>query len=99
LDGAETPDGDVYIGQRLNGDRLEIPAAALTNVFAWWRVTTDKLGCQTEKKYYLTDRAMSKWVENDSSALKRNKETGEIENAEWKSKLPPDVKPGRVVRS
>jgi hypothetical protein len=82
----DAPEGsDSYIGNLLNGKQIEIPIAAVTNVFAWWRVKTKETG-QGHRSYTLDDKAMNEHVQGAQRDPKRWDENGCLKDVEKKDK-------------
>ncbi|UBF28313.1 hypothetical protein K9N68_10780 [Kovacikia minuta CCNUW1] len=90
----DAPEGsDSYIGNLLNGKQIEIPIAAVTNVFAWWKVK--EKNNQGHKTYYLDDKAMNNYVEGSQGRQEKWDENGSLKNVEKVEKPPND---GKIIR-
>jgi hypothetical protein len=78
----DAPEGnDSYVDNLLNGKQIEIPIAAVTNVFAWWKVKTDN-GGQGHKTYHMDDKAMNDHVQGTQKRPERWDENGCLKDVE-----------------
>lgn len=90
-------DSGVMRGKLVSGGVCEVPAVAITNVFAsWWKV--DHVTNQGHKTIYVDDAVIEKKVESAVDDPKKWDENGALKGVEGKDRLPPDTPNGRIIR-
>jgi hypothetical protein len=85
-------------GRLLSGGLLEIPTAAITNVFSsWWKV--DNKTNKGHETFYVDDAVVETKVENAQNNPDRWDENGALKGVEGVEKLPKDAKNSRIIRA
>jgi len=88
-----------YNARTLAGSNIQIPVAAVTNVFAsWWKVSTNDFGGNGNKVYHAQTDWVEGYVEDKMDDPKAwDKETGELKGVEGEDHPPPDTPPSRKL--
>lgn len=95
----ESADGSgIMRGRLVSGGLLEIPAAAIKNVFPQWWKKTDNQSGQGSKGWWMDDEVVEKHATNDIGNASKWDENGCHKEIEGREKLPDDVKSSRIVR-